>query len=80
MDSWDINKTEYVFTLQYISFTKTLNRPNEIKARLYIFPTAFKPKRYSRKFWEKQFINKRAELMVDEMVSVCDNYYVEKVC
>lgn len=79
MDSWDINKTEYIFTLQYISFTKTLNRPNETKARLYIYPTAFKPKRYSRKFWEKQFINKRAELMVDEMVSVCDNYYVEKV-
>ena len=79
MDYWIISDVHYVFTLQHISLTKTLSRPNEIKARLYVYPTAGKPTFCTREWWENNLLNLRVELKEDEDTVICNDYYVEEV-
>lgn len=75
----EIDNFNYCITPQSMSLTKAIYRPNELKVKLYIFPTAGKPTFKKREWWETKFMNKRVELKVDEQISICDDYYVEEV-
>ena len=69
----------YMASLQSLSLTKAIYRPNEIKARLFIFPLEGVMGFISREKLETVLCHKKAILTVNDNYPVCEDYFVQDV-
>ena len=74
-----IDDKYYIATLQSLSITKAIYRPNEIKARLYFYPSVGHSDVMPRKRLEKAFRYRRVELVADDNYILCSDYFIQDV-
>ena len=70
---------KFIATLQSLSLTKAVYKPNQIKARLFLFPIQGPTGFISRERFEAALRHKKATLTVNDIHPVCEDYFVEEV-
>ena len=69
----------FTVTLQSLSFTKAVNKPHVVRARL-LFYAKEKVKEFpTPKYLNELFLNRRAELLANKNTVIFDDYYVREV-
>ena len=70
---------KFIATLQTLSLNKAVYKPNQIKARLFLFPILGPTGFISREKFETVLRHKKATLTATDVHPVCTDYFVEEV-